>query len=192
MHRNIVPHRTRVDESNVTELQEMTFVFLAMDTGAAKRTMVEHLTSWGIPFVDCGIGLHRQENSLRGNVRMTSAVPGRHDHVDRRISFTDVAADEYDMNFQTADLNMLNAALAVIKWKKIFGYYVDSGQELSSLYNVARGRLLNGEAAEWSSQSSGTSSWKTFLPRWRKERCTSRCDIEQRPIFARAVVETRW
>jgi len=148
MHRNIVPHRTRVDESNVAELQEMTFVFLAMDAGAAKRTIIEHLTSWGIRFVDCGMGLHRQENSLRGTVRMTSAVPGRYDHVDRRISFTDVAADEYDMNFQTADLNMLNAALAVIKWKKIFGYYVDSGQELSSLYNVARGRLLNGEAAE--------------------------------------------
>jgi hypothetical protein len=76
---------------------------------------------------------------------MTAGVPGRFDHLERRISYTDVAADEYDMNFQTADLNMLNAALAVIKWKKVFGYYVDGSQELNSLYNVARARLLNGE-----------------------------------------------
>jgi len=148
LHRNIVPHQTRIDETNIAELQEMTFVFLAMDAGAAKRTIVENLTSWNIPFVDCGMGLHRQENSLRGSVRMTAGVPGRYDHLDRRISYRDVAADEYDMNFQTADLNMLNAAMAVTKWKKIFGYYVDGPQELNSLYNVARARLLNGEVAE--------------------------------------------
>lgn len=148
LHRNIVPHQTKIDESNVAELRAMTFVFLAMDAGEAKRTIVEHLASWGVPFVDCGMGLHRQDNSLRGTVRLTAGVPSRFDHLDRRISYTEIAADEYDMNFQTADLNMLNAALAVIKWKKIFGYYVDGPQELNSLYSVARARLLNGEIAE--------------------------------------------
>jgi hypothetical protein len=147
LHRNIVPHEAKVDETNFAELQPMTFVFLAMDAGAAKRTIIEHLSSWEVPFVDCGMGLHRQENSLRGTVRMTAGVPGRFDHLDRRISYTDVAADEYDMNFQTADLNMLNAALAVIRWKKIFGYYVDGRQELNSLFNVAGARLVSGEVA---------------------------------------------
>ncbi len=125
----------------------MTFVFLTMDAGSAKRTIVEHLAAWGIPFVDCGMGLHRQENSLRGTVRTTAGVPGRFDHLDRRISYTDVGANEYDMNIQTADLNILNAALAVIKWKKIFGYYVDSRQELNNLFNVSGASLVNGELA---------------------------------------------
>lgn len=107
LHRHIVPHQVRIDDANVAELQPMTFAFLAMDAGPAKRTIVEHLTSWGVPFADCGMGLHRHENSLRGTVRMTAALPGRFDHTERRISYTDVAADEYDMNFQTADLNML-------------------------------------------------------------------------------------
>jgi hypothetical protein len=147
LHRNIVRHQVKIDETNVAELQGMTFVFLAMDAGAAKRTVVKHLTSWNVPFIDCGMGLHRQENSLRGTVRMTAGVPGRFDHLERRISYTDVMADEYDMNLQTADLNMLNAALAIIKWKKIFGYYVDGPQELSTLYSVARAQLLNGEIA---------------------------------------------
>ncbi len=51
------------------------------------------------------------------------------------------------MNIQTADLNILNAALAVIKWKKIFGYYVDSRQELNNLFNVSGASLVNGELA---------------------------------------------
>lgn len=147
LHRGIVPHETKVDEANIAELQTMTFVFLTMDAGSAKRAIVEHLAAWGIPFVDCGMGLHRQENSLRGTVRTTAGVPGRFEHLDRRISYTDVAANEYDMNIQTADLNMLNAALAVIKWKKIFGYYVDSTHELNNLFNVAGARLVNGEFA---------------------------------------------
>jgi hypothetical protein len=148
LHRNIVPHQAKIDETNVAVLQGMTFVFLAMDASAAKRTIVEHLTLWDVPFVDCGMGLHRQENSLAGTVRVTAGTPGRFDHLDRRISYTDVAVDEYDMNFQTADLNMLNAALAVIKWKKMFGYYVDGPQELNSVYIVARARLFNGEVAK--------------------------------------------
>jgi len=147
LHRGIVPHEMKVDEANIAELQTMTFVFLTMDAGSAKRAIVEHLAAWAIPFVDCGMGLHRQNNSLRGTVRTTAGVPGRFDHLDRRISYTDVAADEYDMNIQTADLNMLNAALAVIKWKKIFGYYVDSRHELNNLFNVAGARLVNGEFA---------------------------------------------
>ena len=43
---------------------------------------------------------------------------------------------------------MLNAALAVIKWKKLFGYYVDTKQELNTTYTIARNQLLSGEVLE--------------------------------------------
>jgi hypothetical protein len=43
-----------------------------------------------------------------------------------RVSFEDGAdGNEYNRNIQIADLNALNAALAVIKWKKLFGFYRD-------------------------------------------------------------------
>lgn len=148
LHRNIVAHHAKVNETNVAELQGMSFVFLAMDAGATKRTIVDHLVAWRIPFIDCGMGLRRLENSLRGAVRTTAGVPDRYAHLDRRISYTDIADDEYDMTLQTADLNMLNAALAIVKWKKTVGYYVDASRELNSTYNVARGRLLTGELPE--------------------------------------------
>ncbi len=146
MRRGIIRHPVRIDEGSVDELQGMSFVFLAMDAGPAKRVIVEKLKALDIPFVDCGMGLRRLENSLLGTVRATTATPGHYDHLDSRISYTDANADEYDWNIQTADLNMLNAALAVIKWKKLFGYYVDASRELNSTYVVHRNRLLGGEA----------------------------------------------
>ena len=50
LHRGIVPHEMKVDEANIAELQTMTFVFLTMDAGSAKRAIVEHLAAWAIPF----------------------------------------------------------------------------------------------------------------------------------------------
>jgi len=146
--RNIVPHPVRITEENIDELRGMEFVFLAMDAGPAKQTIVEFLQARETPFVDCGMGVQRQENSLRGIVRVTTGTKNHYDHLSRRISYVDVNANEYDWNIQTADLNMMNAAMAVLKWKKLFGYYVDSKGEFNSTYTVARNQMLNGEVPE--------------------------------------------
>ena len=48
----------------------------------------------------------------------------------RRIPCSEADPEnEYDRNIQIADLNMLNAALAVVKWKKLFGFYADNESE---------------------------------------------------------------
>lgn len=148
LHRNIIKHPEKVTTENLDQLNSMTFVFLAMDAGPDKRLIIERLQALGIPFVDCGMGLHRQGNSLRGIIRVTTGLKGRYDHLDGRISYTNINEDEYDLNIQTVDLNMLNAALAVIKWKKLFGYYIDTKNELNSAYTVARNQLLSGGAPE--------------------------------------------
>jgi hypothetical protein len=36
---------------------------------------------------------------------------------------------------------MLNAALAVTKWKKLRGFYADSKREHHGLYNISTGNL---------------------------------------------------
>lgn len=142
--RAIVPHPVRVDESNLGELHSMSFVFVAMDTGPTKKLILDELRSREIPFVDCGVGVTRVDSSLRGTVRTTTGLPGRYDHIDERVSYQDVADDEYNLNMQTADLNMLNAVMAVLKWKKHQGYYIDSRDELNSTYAVASNSLHNG------------------------------------------------
>lgn len=42
----------------------------------------------------------------------------------------------YRSNIQVADLNALNAALAVIRWKKHIGYYQDTTHESLSAYTL--------------------------------------------------------
>jgi hypothetical protein len=115
-----------------------------MDSGPDKKCIVEELERDGIPFVDVGLGLYRHDDEIDGIVRVTTSTPGRRDHVwnQQRISFAESANDEYH-NLQVADLNMLNAALAVIKWKKLFGFYADSEHEHFSVYAIGSNRLLN-------------------------------------------------
>jgi tRNA A37 threonylcarbamoyladenosine dehydratase len=146
--RNVVPHPVKITDANVDELHGMDFVFLSLDAGPNKKVIVERLAAWGLPFVDCGMGVQRNDNSLRGTLRVTAGIQGRYDHLARRISYVDVEADEYDWNIQTADLNMLNAAMAVIKWKKMMGYYIDRKHELNSSYVIARNQMNSGEVAE--------------------------------------------
>lgn len=143
--RNIVAHPVRISAMNVEELQTMDFVFLAMDAGPAKKEIIEHLTERGITFVDAGMNVERVGDSLRGTLRVTTGKPGAYDHVRKRVSYADITANEYDANIQTADLNMLNAALAVIKFKKLYGYYMDATREMNSLYVAARDKIINGD-----------------------------------------------
>ncbi len=145
LRRNIYPHAVKITSENVDELHDMSFVFLAIDAGPGKKLIVEHLEAWGIAFADCGVSVQRQDNSLRGMVRVTTGLPEHYAHISRRVSFHDIAEDEYDWNIQTADLNMLNAALAVLKWKKHMQYYVDSKHELNTSYTVATNLLVSGD-----------------------------------------------
>jgi hypothetical protein len=144
LHRRIVAHDRRVDESNVSELDGMSFVFIALDENTAKKPIIERLLAAGVPFVDVGMGIEERDGSLRGLVRITAAAPAKNDHLAGRISLEDAAGkDDYDQNVQVADLNALNATLAVIKWKKMLGFYSDSEGEHFSVYVLDENRLLN-------------------------------------------------
>lgn len=143
MHRGIVAHPVHVDESNIEDLHDASFVFLTIDGGPTKRLIIESLENLNIPFIDTGIGIYQTDNTLGGIVRTTASIDGHRDHVARRISFADVEADDYEQNIQIADLNMLNAALAGIRWKKFFGFYTDFEKELTSIYTIDGNHLLN-------------------------------------------------
>ena len=64
MHRRIVAHETLIDETNLHLLDGVTFAFLSMDAGEAKRRIVEKLESMGAAFVDVGMGLELEDGSL--------------------------------------------------------------------------------------------------------------------------------
>lgn len=146
MHRGIIAHETRIDETNVGLLDGVTFAFLCMDAGEAKRQIVQKLESIGDSFIDVGMGLELEEGSLGGILRVTASTPEKREHVKERVSFDDGAANDiYASNIQVADLNALNAVLAVIKWKKLRGFYRDLEQEHHCTYTTDGNMLLNGD-----------------------------------------------
>ncbi len=149
MHRHVIAHAVHVDATNIDELQDADFVFMAIDGGPAKKFIIEKLQEFGIPFVDTGMGIYQVGDSLGGMVRTILSAKGNTDHIwdNGRISFADEDDDEYDQNIQIAELNMLNAALAVIKWKKFFAFYTDFEHELSSTYTIDGNHLLNEDQA---------------------------------------------
>jgi len=137
MHRGIVVHPAHVDINNVELLRPMDFAFLCMDDGAAKKLLVQNLEEYGISFVDVGMGIYVGENALGGVLRVTTSTPKQRTHVAARIPLADGnGPNDYSSNIQIADLNALNAALAVIKWKKLFGFYMDFANEHHSTYGI--------------------------------------------------------
>jgi hypothetical protein len=147
MRRNIIAHENFIDASNVGELRGMDFVFLCIDTGPDKQAVVESLEEWGIPFVDVGMGLRLVDDSLVGILRVTTSTVKKRDHLRRRVSFAAAGENDYSRNIQIADLNALNAALAVVKWKKLFGFYQDHEDEHFSAYTIDGNALYNEDKA---------------------------------------------
>jgi acyl-CoA hydrolase len=148
MHRRIEAHNYYLDESNVAELAGMVFVFVAMDEPEAKRPIVEQLERSGVPFIDVGMGIDEVDGSLRGLVRVTTATSAKRDHLSSRISLEGAAgADDYHQDIQIAELNSLNAALAVIRFKKHLGFYGDDVAEHNSTYVLSESLLISEDLA---------------------------------------------
>lgn len=145
MRAGIVAHPYPLDEDTVAELDEMSFVFVAVDDGPPKRLIMERLLAAGIPFIDVGMGVWRAEAGLGGSLRVTTSTP-QHRAAGERISVVAPEPnDEYDTNIQIADLNALNAALAVIRWKKLCGFYADLEHEHHTVYEIDGNAVVNDE-----------------------------------------------
>jgi hypothetical protein len=114
--------------------------------GAGKQPIVEKLEALNIPFVDVGMGVYVKDGRLGGHIRTTASTPHMRKHIREKKRIDFVTADdvnEYDTNIQIAELNALNAALAVIRWKKLWGFYADQEGEHNSLYVIGGNDLIN-------------------------------------------------
>jgi hypothetical protein len=143
MRNGIFVHEGYIGPENVEALRDMSFVFMCLE-GTAKKLIVEKLEEFGLPFIDVGLGVYLSEGSLGGILRVTTSTPVQRDHLRKRVSFTDDAdRNEYSTNIQIAELNALNAALAVIKWKKLAGFYQDLDFEHHCTYTIGGNMLRN-------------------------------------------------
>ena len=145
MRKNIVRHPYHVRAQQLAEIRDMNFVFLAIDDPKAKKVIIDFLLVEEIPFIDVGMDVSLDRDvALRGQVRVTVGTPAVNAHIEQVVSFADGQENNIYRNIQVADLNMLNAALAVVRWKKWLGFYGDDAYEYHSLYNVQAGSLIKG------------------------------------------------
>ena len=142
MRRGIVAHESYVLANNAAALRELDFVFVAVDNNETRAWLLPALDEMGIPFVDVGMGIEKTDEKLLGVVR-TSFCETRSSSAARRGDSSPRDVGEYERNVQIAELNALNAALAVIRWKKHLGFYVDLGQEGRSTYTIDGNHMSN-------------------------------------------------
>ena len=143
-------HDCYVDGSNLSLLDAFDFVFISIDRNEPKKFIFERLISLEIPFIDVGMGVDRVDSALTGMLRVSlcTSKNAKSFMDSKRISFAD-EEDEgaYNDNIQIAELNSLNACLAIIKWKKLFGIYHDNEEEYNATYSINVNSICNEDHA---------------------------------------------
>ena len=136
--RGIVAHPHDLTEARVEELTGFSVVFLCISSQPVKEAVFS-----SCPLViDCGISARRVgSGGLRGGLRVTTGrgnfTPALRKHVTLRPS-----PDSEYFNAQIAELNAMNAALAVIKWKKHLGFFHDEHPDQFDSTYILRSNLL--------------------------------------------------
>ncbi len=124
-HSSITPVTEQVTKENIERLRDLDFVFVSIDNGPARATIIDWLSLNGVPFVDCGMGLNRVAAGLNGVVRVTGVDREAYERTvgTAFLPGEDPKQGEYRRQGQIAELNALNAALAVLRFKQHFGIY---------------------------------------------------------------------
>lgn len=139
MRKGIVPHGCYIDEDNYSLLDGLEFAFLCVDQDDVRRQIGDALLERAIPFVDVGMGLilPEGETALTGTCRATLCTPSQFDHFEKHVpSSSQAGGDVYRSNIQVADMNMMNAALAVGLWKKYLNFYFDHWRPHHTTYSI--------------------------------------------------------
>lgn len=137
-----------VDASCVADLEGVTFAFVCVDKGSSRAGIFDLLTAKKIPFIDVGMGLNRKNGPLNGMVRATlySAEDAELVRSKGLSELSDRPDDLYRTNIQIGELNALNAALAIIRYKQLKGFYREMAPVFHLLFEVADLKIVT-EAA---------------------------------------------
>lgn len=132
-------HKIHLGSDTATDLAGVTFAFVSIDKGSARSEIFDVLIAHRIPFIDVGMGLKRKGGPLTGMLRVTYYPVDRAQEVrDKEYAeMSDPPENLYRSNIQIAELNALNACLAVVKYKQIRGFYGDDEPKDCYLFDVS-------------------------------------------------------
>lgn len=138
-HANVRAVEERISADNIDQLAKFDFVFVSIDDGPSRLLIVEWLSARCIPFIDCGMGLNRVVGGLNGVVRITGVDRVAYDQAGGTVHLPggEPEGGEYRKQAQIAEMNALNACLAVIRFKQHFGIYAQEHDALSQTFETA-------------------------------------------------------
>lgn len=140
IHRGIVPHPERLQRGGLSVLDSMDFVFLCIDQIEPKQSICRRLERAGVRFIDTGIGLEVTADGVFGLLRVTTSTDSTREAALATIPGGSGGHDDpYQSNVQVADLNALTASLAVLRWKRLCGFYRNGADEHVSVFDVESG-----------------------------------------------------
>lgn len=150
MKRNVIPHCEKITPENICLLDDMSFIFICVDSSDVRNMIANYLIDRGKSFIDSGLGLEIVNGHIVGQVRVTSAINGHYDHLQDALSSQGENEGPYASNIQIAELNSLAAVLSVIRWKKLLEVYADtsSSDELNFVYCVDTNNIIKPDKHE--------------------------------------------
>jgi len=139
-------HNKRVGAGDEALFGDTTFAFVCIDDGGARAEICNMLTGLGVPFIDVGMGVEKEGGALDGLIRTTLFTAQTAAAAIQRVP-TDPRRPEgdYRVYVQIAELNALNAALAVIRYKQLRGFYTDDYKYYQLLFSIGSSNCF-GEA----------------------------------------------
>ncbi len=144
MHTGITAHPVALTTDNLHLLEGATFVFLAAADAESRPVFMQWLRDRNIPFIDVGMSFREGEGGLTGIAKVTAYFPGNDVALPSATAVT-LGEDDYASNIQVAELNALNAVLAVIQWKRYVGFYATHEKTSQTVYKLYLNELRNGE-----------------------------------------------
>jgi hypothetical protein len=147
MRRGIKAYSVKISDVNLDLLEGLSFVFVCIDSNSARSMIISKLREFGATFIDVGLGVNVADENLVGTLRVTVGSPEKHDHIPNRIGAAESDDNDYATNIQIADLNALNALMAIVKWKKLCGFYQDLKEEHNSTFTINTGQLIHEDFA---------------------------------------------
>ena len=133
-----------VDADSTSAFEGVTFAFVCVDKGSSRSGIFDLLIGLGIPFIDVGMGLKRAGGPLSGMLRATYFPPDKAQSMRKKglAEMHDGPENLYRTNVQIAELNAFNAALAVMRFKQLRGFYTAAESLSHLLFDLADFKIV--------------------------------------------------
>ena len=133
----IKTHEQYVNKDNVESLSDLDFIFISMDRPEEKLEIINFLKGANKSFIDVGMAVSKSfdDPGLAATLKTGIFFPGNYDKLENIHVNPKVGANDYD-NAQVIELNSLHASLAVIQWKKRYGFYEGGKSDLFIYYSI--------------------------------------------------------